>query len=525
MNNSIFFAHTIFDVKIISEYKRQLKKNIPILTISSDAYNYAKEIGFEEILFLEYLEEEINDDEFYYSDILARDLDFGESELRKDILEFNQDSLGWNYLNYFFIFWGLLRINKAFKEIITKIQFFDAIYVVNTGNQPSFHFDSYLNKRLMLNFLAERCNKIIMISGVFSERLNSLREIRKKINNKISIHKNITHIPTCFYESNRFYENYDLDINNCIDIESLNWDVKINSNRINLLQDDKFNSRFFYPMEYFSAYSQILDESFRKITKRIDCSFEVNKEYFLEKTKFHLNLKNDIENFGLFDGVKNLYVTEHDAGMQGPLMYTANERGVTINVIPHSRIQNIPIPFYSCLIRHEVYTKSNHINLSKKENKIQNINLNSIKKYSNKIKVKKILFVFNDEDDAFGIPYTNLKKFDLYFNNFLNQLTEKNITLGIRFKPGKFSSIQINNKFVNCSGNKGDLIEWADICVSLFSPTTFMHDFQLNGKRCFHLQEKKLNELEEVLLKDNLIVLTSKGYNYLFEDLINLLGI
>ena len=525
MNKDIYFAHNIQDLKLIEVYKNYSKIFLPVMTISRDTYNYAKNNGIEDVVLIENNDNSIVDEEFYIADIIARDLDCGESEIRKSILGYSDDSLGWNYLNFFFIIHALLKIDKVFKNIISLMPVFKKIYVVNNSSYPSFHFDSLLNKSLLLKYLVERCESIILISGEFTNKENSLKKIQKKIESKFSEYSLITHIPTAFYDNDKFCEKYNLDLSSVIDIESPNWDVMINPKRIQLIEDNNFNTRYDYPEKYFLAYKELMSENFKKISCRIDNKFKFEHDIFIPMAKFHLNLKNDLENLRIFNKVKKLYISEHDAGLHGPLMYVATKNDVEINVIPHSRIQSIPLPYFPKLIRYEVYTRSNYLNLGNQENIIKNeITTKSIIS-AKRVKIEKILFLFNAEDDAYSIPYTNLKIFNIAFNNFLNELRSKNIEIGIRFKPGKFRSIEIKNEYTNCDGDKVGLIHWPDVCVSLFTPTSYMHEFQITGKMCYHLQEKKLNESEEVLSSKNLICLTAKKYKDLFSDLIYILNI
>lgn len=350
-----------------------------------------------------------------------------------------------------------------------------------------------------------------------------LLSINKNLRKKISlthIQKKIAiHIPTYFYDSPSFFKNFSVDPDECFEIEALNYDVSINKNRICLVDDGNFEGRYAYPDVYFSEYIEELSSTFNKIS--INNSFDLKFELIGHRLrqKFQLNVWRDLIDHNVFKDVKKLFITNHDGGLTGPIISSALQSNVdTINVLPHSTLQNIPFVTHEKIIFHNLYANSSFLRLD--ENKI-NIK-NTFYPFNNPVprinsNKMKLLLVLGPDIDTFGIPYVDFCKFNQELDCFLDSLPKDKFDLGLRYKLNN-NAIKIDKQFTNCLGPQANWLNWPDICISFFTPTSFTIPFQQNGILCLHIQDRPLVELERCFqVQENCITLSGSPYNNLFK--------
>ena len=526
MKKNIFFVHDVQELQLAAEFSRLQDLDLDFVTLSNDTYWFAKKKNIENIHIIYSEKITAFDNNFYTADTYARYLDFQESELRKKYFYFESESLGWNYLNYFFIIYGLLRISTTLVSSLNKLPFCEKIFVFDNGAESSYHFDSNKNRALTISQLTEKTDSVIVVSGPFSDQALFLKKYRKKITipHNLNQFKVVTHAPTLFYEKEKFIEKFNLNKNNCIDIESLSWDVKLNSNRINLVDDPAFDERHQLNSKFFDDYEGILKTTFNYLSKLNNKHFLPDAEGLKSKLKFQLNFYKDIETSKIFDQADQLFVTEHDGGLTGPLIYSASRKNVRTHVLPHSTSQNIPFPYFKNITRYEIYGNSPFLTLGQSDNAAQNeskINTVFIPKDT---QLKRIMFVFCEEDDCYRLASTNYSRLNVDLVSLTTELKKLGFEIGIRVKPNKPSSISLND-VVYCHGSQDYWINWPSICVSLIAPTHFLYNFQIRGVYCFHIQENSLNEFERGIQTNlNLINLNGKSFNELFKDLISLIS-
>jgi len=246
MKKTAFIALSKNDLEIIKERCSKNRETPNIIVLNNDLYKKSIDMRFEKTKYINPQRDSLYDQSSYLADFLARRQDKNDSDLRIKYLGYKHQTLGWGYLNYFFSFYGVLRFKEIIPSLIEQLEYYETIYIVDFRGCSNYYDDSKLRRQIIEKELKKKCENLIYINEIKLNKENNESFYCKRISGKFRKRKNIIHLPTHFYQFKEFYEVFNVQESSCLDIESLKWDIKINSNRLYLVEDSNPGSRYEY---------------------------------------------------------------------------------------------------------------------------------------------------------------------------------------------------------------------------------------------------------------------------------------
>lgn len=438
------------------------------------------------------------------SDRIARTFDNESAKLRN--IYYNDDNHyhGWDYLNIYYLNHTIIRSNLLAQELVKNLPDSKELMIVWNENVQDYYFDSVITRSIIAKNLQKKFSKI---TGFKSSSNNPYRinAYDKKILIPDGTYDTLVHLPTAFYSAQEHFER--LKNKNYLDVQSPYFDIKFSNNRATLtaeynFTDEKYDS-------YKIAFVEIYKNFFLK--HEIPKSFEQIVRQ-LQRSIFQMECYEELRNSQTLNSVSKIELTDHDAGLQGPIFSFSQYRNIELNYWPHSSVTIMPILSGNKgkITRNNVLNGTSSYPVIGFEGCVNNLLLD--RKVNHKKNLRKVTIFHNEIDDPSGLQLIDTKQFLIDYKKLIELLEARKIEIRSREKPSHSYKTYIPKIVPNQTGKIQEFIDWPDLCISIGTPTSAILDFWRRGTQCLHLTYYSLTEPDLETLPNDVMVIK------LFED-------
>jgi hypothetical protein len=509
----LLIALTVEDVKIFSLYFKEDITNYTICSANIEAIELSISLGVKDLIILEPSQSEVNN--IYNSDMLAdqmaRAIDAELGYLRSKELGLDFLALGWDYLNFYFQIYSLNRSKYLGDLILSKINDDYEVIMLMNNNPCEYYFDSMEFRLVIFNSLREKLPEVkaLNVNRMGPYKANSYDHSVERLKIRADT---LIHLPTCFYSNQVDRLRVKSKGDNAIDLMSPYFDVQVASNRLKLIVpvDEKYQKKadsiikpelikdlYKYVISDFNSINENINRLKKRAALQLDIFYYLQEGYVLDLNKIELS--------------------DHDAGLQGPILTYAKNNAVQVEIYPHSTINFQPI-FASNNINRlgSIYGNTYFSSIGTgqfKNNPLKNAEMYDIKENN----FKRILLVMNQIEDVAGIALFSITNLFAGLEFFDKWAKKNNILVYFKQKPShKYSSLEkFNFTYVNDIG-----LDEIDACVAIGSPTSYLDRFTSKKKLCFNLSSHKLIRPEKSMLHDSTVIIEEQSFEFGFKRII-----
>ncbi len=152
----------------------------------------------------------------------------------------------------------------------------------------------------------------------------------------------LVHIPTCLYDHAYIDEELSASEKYIINMQSKNWDIRINaSETVGLMNikdiDDEFKNKY---MQVIDDFSNCIANKLENILE----AFIVSPAYRTRQCEFITNsFKSQLVTYYLlqehfkYNKPSKILLSEHDTGFHGPIISFASQNNIPVLLVPHSK--------------------------------------------------------------------------------------------------------------------------------------------------------------------------------------------
>lgn len=395
---------------------------------------------------------------------------------------------GWQYLSLLHVFLTLKWYSRLWKEFPIKKT--DKYYVFVNDNPSRLNLSSYFPSVMLLELL----NTLGIDFSAFSYggKLADSTLLPNLIGEQETPCELLTHIPTCVYDYVYFNDEIAATGKSVINLESSFTNVPVFGSKsvsltgtenlfLTLPEDlreriENFTSQisedlsvligeFIKTPAYRDRQAQQIAEVYRS---QIAC-------YFLLQRYFHLHKP------------AKILISDHDAGIHGPLISFAREHGIPVVMLPHSkRTNNIPYVYENIIcLKHPVQWEGV---LNGNGKLIPNFHLSYPEALAGSTvfprKIENIGLILN-ELSSLGVYYTRIKPYFEGIKKISKWCTENGVILSIRCKPSMpfitllatATGIEIKALFDTMSVSMAEFTKGKDLCLMYDAPSSGILEF------------------------------------------------
>lgn len=394
----------------------------------------------------------------------------------------------WQYFSLLHVLLMLKWYSRMWKEIpITKA---GKYHVFINDNPSSLNLSSYLPSVMLLELL----NALGIELSAFSYGVRPADSalLPNLVGEQEAPCGLLTHIPTCVYDYLYFNEEIAATGKSVVNLESAFTNVPVFGSKsvgltgteeliLTLPEDlqkkiDDFTSRISTDLSAFIGEfiktPSYRDRQVQQIAKvyrsQIVCYFLLQRYFFRNKPA-------------------KMLVSDHDAGIHGPLISFAQVHRIPVVMLPHSkRTNNIPYIYenITCL-SHPVQGED----ISNGNGKlIPNFYLSYPEAFSGSTvfprRIESICLILN-ELSSLGIYYTRIKPYFEGIRKIATWCTENGVVLSIRCKPSmpfitllaEATGLEIQSLFDSMSVSMAEFTKGKDLCLMYDAPSSGILEF------------------------------------------------
>ena len=268
------------------------------------------------------------------ADRIARFIDFELSNIRRKYFQI-EETIGWDYQYLYWIILKVLRHSENNIQLMDQLTNIDKIYFVRNDAPQDYYFVSHILADLYAYFFKKNSRNYGVIN-IDQQGLTKDIGVSYQLYfpENIAEYRSIVHLPTVFYNKEQVIEELKSQYGDLyIDIESPYFDVPYSYQRIKLQKGSStFNQKFSSEMREFlsRAYS------------RFNYGDILNGTIHRQITRAHsqVNLYKKLSDSPI--SVEKIYLSDHDTGLQGPLLSYANHTEIPVVMYPHSSYAVMP---------------------------------------------------------------------------------------------------------------------------------------------------------------------------------------
>jgi hypothetical protein len=420
------------------------------------------------------------------SDTIARRIDAELAGLRAQAGITSMKIYGWEYLNLRFSLYGYLRTKQVAKSILRAIPTQDEILFPFAQNPIDYAFPNWLQSLIIASSLFKKTSDLRGFK--YSNNFSAPDAYDYTLSVPAGKFERLCHLPTTQYESASHRARLEEFGESTVDVQSPYWDTPVHSRRISINSEELVDK--LGHTNYQQHYKILFESLIREYVEPVHLSHFV--ERFKNRSLFQIAAYQRLERSPSLEKLKVLEVSEHDAGLQGPLLAIAEERGIEVLVYPHSGFVHIPIHVTKNAVATRTLKKlSSKASLSgiryREENWMGWIP-------QSKRKIYNALILLTDSDDQAHYPLISV--FDLRFlvAEIVNLLRQKNIAIKIRHKPDMPHSFCLDMDLEEAGGQLAPWLNWCDLCIGVGPPTTALSKFYYAQARCVQLSPFQFTE-------------------------------
>lgn len=250
--------------------------------------------------------------------------------------------LGWRFLSYYY-FSKTARWYSALAEWLgerfsgRRVHFF-------TGDHPAeFYFDSFLAPTILISHLSRHGVECIS-HGYTNSRTVTYPVLDLSASAASGISGcDLVHLPTCFYDHEYFSAELRAAGRHLIHLESPYWDVPVEAEcKVGLADPDavmtSFEHRERSAVDNFTASMRSVGD--RIMTPFFDFSdFRATQaQHLAQRYRSQLITYIALQRHFEKGSLARLVISNHDTGIHGPLIAFAEQRGLQVVMLPHSKV-------------------------------------------------------------------------------------------------------------------------------------------------------------------------------------------
>lgn len=457
-------------------------------------------------------------------DILARDLDQLCSNIRQESGLVHGESRGWDYLYFYFLLNCYARYEVMSHMLASLLPQGETYHMLMPNVSPDYHLDSSCYRNVLLTNLTKFDIKIVNYGNSRLTAREEIYESSYSLDILSGDPRTVISVPALLHPRPQDRHLIAELAGNSIDFQSPVFDVPVSERRALLLKKGGATDG------QLENYKTLLDWHLLPVLMRVCPKFTARSfKRVCDRANFQARF-----NYLLFDNqrlesIRQLVITNHDGGIQGPLLTWAAQRNLKVTVLPHSALDNIPLPrlhaeasFDGLLLSPPSYlNRINDFSLMAGSHYNQGICADSsrFERFinSNRYSGLRLLLVHNSLDDYAYFPAENIQDYIQSIRLFDSVVDI--CELRHRFKPGK-QSRHLFSKALSID-DKNKALEWANVVVGLGQPSSFLFECALNGKFTVHVCSKPLGHKSRQLLHESTFIAcrTSllEGTNYIIS--------
>ncbi len=485
------------NVELINEYK--------IFTVNVEAYDKLLLSGVKNVYLIPInYEVSTNVHEAHINaDREARYWEFESASCKANISGDKNIYYGWDYLNLYYIRYTWYRYIKLSKLLYEFLPSAEELVILWRKNAQDYYFDSVILRSIIIDKLKNKYTNIIGVN-YFDENPYKEDAYKRKLIIPEGKYTKLVHLPTAFYDYKKHVD--ENKGQNVLDIESPYFDLKISNNRANLSLDIK--EEFEKYIELNNKYQDIFF-NYLHTTEVSNKIIELQVNRLIKRSIFQLENYQILLSSNQLKKIKSIELSDHEAGLQGPIVSFANAYKIPVNYWPHSSLTVIPTP----LVANSITTKNFYF---RKTSSFVNLNT-GLNNQENQIKIKEknlnernylksnVLILHNEIDDVSGISLIDFNIFNKRYSELIELLISRNYDVRTRQKPSH-SYVNLGLSPVqSLDGPLSEIIDWPNLCISIGATTTALVHFWSKGAQCIHLSFHTLIDQDLENLPDNVL--------------------
>lgn len=516
------------DVPIFLDVYGNAARSARWFTCSLESYGLLLRRGLREIVLLTISNGEFDDAPIteFESDSAARNIDQLFSDVREEAGLLSTPSLGWDYLNLYFVISSFKKSKKIGSILASKLPKGLDYRMVLPNVPADYHLDSFCYKSVILSCLSKFNISCFQASGKMLTRRDAVYKANFSFGSVDGFAQTLISVPTLYHPRREDHDLLSALSPGAIEFESPFFDVPYTSRRLALgFSEVSLATRL---LPYTDLIKRRVFVSLRRY-----CSGITGRTLsrILERALFQMRFFQMLTYSSKLKEIKSLLITNHDGGLQGPLLTWANQRKLGVVVLPHSSIDNIPLPRMDTRYQFNGLSIPDNLPLGSQSSSFD-VGLKAREEYSKSIRdefcryirsIKNqgihLLVVHNALDDYAGCPAVS---FDDYKSS-VSHLSKVAEIYGIRhrFKPRKASN-EIFSKLGDFK-NKDAAISWANLMIGYGQPSSILFDCVF--KNCFpvHITDRPLTRKEFQLLPRGTFIVRKRSLLMGFEYILSLI--
>jgi len=434
-------------------------------------------------------------DDFQLSDQIARTYDSEIAFLRESAFGV-QHGFGWHYLNFKFITNGLLRLKRASNQLRRVVPLRGDILVPWCMSPPDYYFDSELLRSISVDALRGADNRLVKLKFDRSRLNNPAAYVHIPKFATASV-KHIVHLPTASYDFRNHITRLKSKAANYVDIQSPYFDVPIGHARACLTEPVKD----VITPEYSAAIANLTERVLEGIIDKLSLSSLIHRT--LERENFQINTLLALRSAASLNEANTLDITDHDSGLQGPLMTFAAERDLEVDVWPHSTVSAQPFPSSRLTTKNYCVTDENcYSRLGPTSANLRKLSFP--REGRTAPRNKNILLLHNELEDISGITKIDIPEFLGRYQGLKRKLLDSGLAYRIRHKP-KHSYAEALGDITEplAEGDLSDWFAWAGVCISFGELSTALIKLAQADCYCAHVSFGAISTHEMSVLPPN----------------------
>ncbi len=521
MSKAILVLVRPFDANIATQaIKLDKRHDIEIFTLSPSVANALAEIHDLNVNHISVPSSFRSDYQKFTAEIdySAREFDRQAALLRKKHLGIDASHLGWDYLNVRAIIQTFVETVCYGKFLRESIQNTCHIYLPWCVNSSDYYFDSANLRSLILKELKKISPSITKLNFGFGRNYieSAYDYLPDNLEREVEY---LVHLPTANYSRKSHIERLKKLGCLALDLQSPYFDVSVCEERICLdapLAASNINGA--YSEKYWALFKDlarcfeldVTNDMCRRLLKR--SSFQVNSFYrFMSSSA----LKD----------AKKIDITDHDAGLQGPLMAFARERDIAVDVWPHSTVCHMPFPSSGRTIKRltkgidSAYMRLTAVSAECRDN----IRTGEPIIFG---RVRRALLLHNELESGGGLAVINFSELEVLYKGIKSFFFKNLIEFKVRHKTKHaYSVILGDDSSVLAKGDIDSWYSWPDLCIGFGVPTSALYGFLNAGCFCVHFSIGPITEAEAGILPDGVRLIGCESAADCLNELSVLCGI
>ncbi|KQW99915.1 hypothetical protein ASC94_30730 [Massilia sp. Root418] len=501
------------------------------LTNSADVYNALVAEGMPRVTFVDAVPHGAADLArcHFEADRMARAFDAQLSELRTRHLGFALPSLGWDYLNIYFIALTLLRWSRFAPQLAAALPQRPSLAYFTVDNSQDFYFDSALQRHYLGAALRQRTSGELRAFPVPPNRPFVAEAAQFEFDlrgDEDSACEALVHLPTVYYD----YEHHrqrlgGFHAGRLVDLSSAYFDIPIAPDRVALKLGAPARAASLAQQHYLDGVRAAAGALYQCLCPGLPPAIAAAQvERQVAKSLSQLRAFDQLCTAPKFANIRYVYLSDHDAGLSGPVATWASLRGLATEIHPHSSVAVTPFPVIPGARKHGyVREPDSFADLGNERSVWAHRLLTSASPEQAAQAARRtpqVLLLLNALTDPGGVPTCSFPAIARFMAEAIALCARYGVRCKVRSKASWDFSIVLASQ-LRAQGTPeaalaelfatGPLEPWAEsttICIALDQPTTALIKFLNAGAFCVQAIDRPYTETELHTLPDRDVLLS-----------------